>query len=149
MSSEQKHNISFVRFFFIINIYDMPCERTLIHARSTLWTAPQSLRFTLWNSGYWMSSYKERWRQNAVKFKWHWFKRLSQYLKCSPPQNGSYRRASPNCSKPLRMLSPAPPIACAIMIAATMIATATIIFPIKCWYSFISITYNPIILFWG
>ena len=44
----------------------------------------------------------------------------------------SYRRASPNCSKPLRMLSPAPPIACAIMIAATIIATATIIFPIKC-----------------
>ena len=39
-----------------------------------------------------------------------------------------YRRASPNCNKPLRILSPAPPIACAIMIAATIIATATIIF---------------------
>ena len=68
----------------------MTCERTLIHAQSTLWIAPQSLRFTLWNSGYWMSAYKERWRQHAVKFKWHSFKRLSQYLKCSPPQNGSY-----------------------------------------------------------
>ena len=30
----------------------MPCERTLIHAQSTLWTAPQNLQFTLWNSGY-------------------------------------------------------------------------------------------------
>ena len=132
--------IIFVCTVFLSFTLRMTCGRTLIHARSTLWTAPQSLRFTLWNSGYWMSAYKERWRQNAVKFKWHSFKRLSQYLKCSPPQNRSYRRASPNCSKPLRILSPAPPIACAIMIAATMIATATIIFPIKCWYSFISIT---------
>ena len=132
--------IIFVCTVFLSFTLRMTCGRTLIHARSTLWIAPQSLRFTLWNSGYWMSAYKERWRQNAVKFKWHSFKRLSHYLKCSPPQNGSYRRASPNCSKPLRILSPAPPIACAIMIAATMIATATIIFPIKCWYSFISIT---------
>ena len=44
MSSEQKHNISFVRFFFIINIYDMPCERTLIFAPSQPIKAPQNLR---------------------------------------------------------------------------------------------------------
>ena len=44
MSSEQKHNISFVRFFFIINIYDMPCERTLISAPSQSIKAPQNLR---------------------------------------------------------------------------------------------------------
>ena len=43
-------------------------------------------------------------------------------------QTGSYRRASLNCNKLLQILSPAPPIACAIMIAATIIATATIIF---------------------
>ena len=72
-------------FFFFFTLW-MPCGRTLIHAQSTLWIAPQNLRFTLWNSGYWMSAYKERWRQNAVEFKWHSFKRLSHYLKCSPPQ---------------------------------------------------------------
>jgi len=44
MSSEQKHNISFVRFFFIINIYDMPCERALISAPSQAIKAPQNLR---------------------------------------------------------------------------------------------------------
>ena len=44
MSSEQKHNISFVRFFFIINIYDMPCARTLISAPSQAIKAPQNLR---------------------------------------------------------------------------------------------------------
>ena len=82
--------IIFVCTVFLSFTLRMTCGRTLIHARSTLWIAPQSLRFTLWNSGYWMSAYKERWRQHAVKFKWHSFKRLSQYLKCSPPQNGSY-----------------------------------------------------------
>jgi len=44
MSSEQKHNISFVRFFFIINIYDMPCERALISALSQPIKAPQNLQ---------------------------------------------------------------------------------------------------------
>ena len=44
MSSEQKHNISFVRFFFIINIYDMPCERALISAPSQPIKAPQNLQ---------------------------------------------------------------------------------------------------------
>ena len=44
MSSEQKHNISFVQFFFIINIYDMPCERALISALSQPIKAPQNLR---------------------------------------------------------------------------------------------------------
>ena len=44
MSSEQKHNISFVRFFFIINIYDMPCEGALISAPSQAIKAPQNLR---------------------------------------------------------------------------------------------------------
>ena len=44
MSSEQKHNISFVQFFFIINIYDMPCERALISAPSQAIKAPQNLR---------------------------------------------------------------------------------------------------------
>ena len=44
MSSEQKHNISFVRFFFIINIYDMPCERALIFATSQPIKAPQNLQ---------------------------------------------------------------------------------------------------------
>ena len=78
--------IIFVCTVFLSFTLRMTCGRTLIHARSTLWTAPQSLRFTLWNSGYWMSAYKERWRQNAVEFKWHSFKRLSHYLKCSPPQ---------------------------------------------------------------
>ena len=44
MSSEQKHNISFVRFFFIINIYDMPCERALISAPSQPIKASQNLQ---------------------------------------------------------------------------------------------------------
>ena len=44
MSSEQKHNISFVQFFFIINIYDMPCERALIFATSQPIKAPQNLQ---------------------------------------------------------------------------------------------------------
>ena len=44
MFSEQKHNISFVRFFFIINIYDMPCERALIFATSQPIKAPQNLQ---------------------------------------------------------------------------------------------------------
>ena len=35
----------------------MTCKRTLIHAQSTLWTAPQNLQFTLWNSGYRRSAY--------------------------------------------------------------------------------------------
>ena len=30
----------------------MTCERTLIHAQSTLWIAPQNLQFTLWNFGW-------------------------------------------------------------------------------------------------
>ena len=36
----------------------MTCERTLIYAQSTLWSALQNLRVTLWNSGYGMSVYE-------------------------------------------------------------------------------------------
>ena len=35
----------------------MPCVRTLIHARSALWIAPQNLQFTLWNSDYGRNAY--------------------------------------------------------------------------------------------
>ena len=51
MSSEQKHNISFVRFFFIINIYDMPCERSLISALHNLQKHHKICNITLRNSG--------------------------------------------------------------------------------------------------
>ena len=51
MFSEQKHNISFVRFFFLINIYDMPCERALISALHNLRKHHKICNITLWNSG--------------------------------------------------------------------------------------------------
>ena len=56
MSSEQKHNISSVRFFFSFTLW-MTCKMPLIHAQSTLWNAPQNLQFTLWNSAYGMSDH--------------------------------------------------------------------------------------------
>ena len=43
MSSEQKHHISFISFFFFITYKILTCERTLIFAQSTLWIAPQNL----------------------------------------------------------------------------------------------------------
>ena len=72
-------------FFFFFTLW-MPCGRTLIHAhlRCELHHRICNLRYR--THGYRMSAYKERWRQNAVEFKWHSFKRLSHYLKCSPPQ---------------------------------------------------------------
>ena len=51
--------------------------------------------------------------------------------------NLNYRSASPNFHRPLWIFAPAPSIAPAIMIAATIIAIAIIILPIRCWYSFI------------
>ena len=46
--------------------------------------------------------------------------------------NLNYRSASPNFHRPLRIFAPAPSIAPAIMIAATIIAIAIIILPIRC-----------------
>ena len=52
MSSEQKHNISSVRFFFLINIIRMTCERTLISAPLQPKKAPQNLLlYGKFNSG--------------------------------------------------------------------------------------------------
>ena len=51
--------------------------------------------------------------------------------------NLNYRSASTNRPRPLWIFAPAPSIAPAIMIAATIIAIAIIILPIRCWYSFI------------
>ena len=50
--------IIFVCTVFLSFTLWMTCERTLIHARSTSWIAPQNLQFTLWNSGYGMSAYE-------------------------------------------------------------------------------------------
>ena len=49
--------IIFVCTVFLLFTLWMTCERTLIHAQSTLWIAPQNLQFTLWNSRLW-SVYK-------------------------------------------------------------------------------------------
>lgn len=46
--------------------------------------------------------------------------------------NLNYRSASPNFRRPLWIFAPAPSIAPAIMIAATIIAIAIIILPIRC-----------------
>ena len=40
--------IIFVCTVFLLFMLWMTCERTLIHARFTLWIAPQNLQFTLW-----------------------------------------------------------------------------------------------------
>ena len=72
--------IIFVCTSFLFFTLWMPCGGRLIHAQSTLWIAPQNLRLRC-GLQLWMSAYKERWRQNAVEFKWHSFKRLSHYLK--------------------------------------------------------------------
>jgi hypothetical protein len=45
--------IIFVCTVFLSFTLWMTCERTLIHAQSTLWIAPQNLQFTLWNSRLW------------------------------------------------------------------------------------------------
>ena len=45
--------IIFVCPVFLSFTFWMTCERTLIHAQSTLWIAPQNLQFTLWNSRLW------------------------------------------------------------------------------------------------
>ena len=45
--------IIFVCTVFLSFTLWMTCERTLIHAQSTLWIAPQNLQFTLWNSRFW------------------------------------------------------------------------------------------------
>ena len=45
--------IIFVCTVFLSFTLWMTCERTLIHARSTSWIAPQNLQFTLWNSRLW------------------------------------------------------------------------------------------------
>ena len=45
--------IIFVCTVFLSFTLRMTCERTLIHARSTLRSAPQNLQFTLWNSRLW------------------------------------------------------------------------------------------------
>ena len=45
--------IIFVCTVFLSFTLRMTCERTLIHARSTLRSAPQTLQFTLWNSRLW------------------------------------------------------------------------------------------------
>ena len=45
--------IIFVCTVFLSFTLRMTCERTLIHAQSTLWIAPLNLQFTLWNSRLW------------------------------------------------------------------------------------------------
>ena len=45
--------IIFVCTVFLSFTLWMTCERTLIFAQSTLWSAPQNLQFTLWNSRLW------------------------------------------------------------------------------------------------
>ena len=45
--------IIFVCTVFLSFTLWMTCERTLIHAQSTLWIAPQNLQFTLWDSRLW------------------------------------------------------------------------------------------------
>ena len=45
--------IIFVYTVFLSFTLWMTCERTFIHAQSTLWSAPQNLQFTLWDSRLW------------------------------------------------------------------------------------------------
>ena len=45
--------IIFVCTVFLSFTLWMTCERTFIHAQSTLWIVPQNLQFTLWNSRLW------------------------------------------------------------------------------------------------
>ena len=45
--------IIFVCTVFLSFTLWMTCERTFIHAQSTLWIAPQNLQFTLWDSRLW------------------------------------------------------------------------------------------------
>ena len=45
--------IIFVCAVFLSFTLRMTCERTLIFAQSTLWSAPQNLQFTLWDSRLW------------------------------------------------------------------------------------------------
>ena len=58
LNNNHVQQIIFVYTVFLLFTLRMPCERTLIHAQSTLWTAPQNLQFTLWNSGYRRNAYR-------------------------------------------------------------------------------------------
>ena len=57
LTTRATKEIIFVCTVFLSFTLWMTCERTLIHAQSTLWIAPQNLQFTLWNSRLW-SVYK-------------------------------------------------------------------------------------------
>ena len=65
--------IIFVCTVFLLFTLWMTSERMLIFAQFTLWSAPQNLQFTLWNSGYGMSAYKWRQRLNVVILNALWF----------------------------------------------------------------------------
>ena len=60
--------IIFVCTVFLSFTLWMTCERTLIHAQSTSWIAPQNLQFTLWNSRLWDECLY--WVRQEIPFWW-------------------------------------------------------------------------------